>query len=103
MIQETETVVQTSVKPEPKYLCATSAYLDCPGVPQYSESVPTLYGHIFSLRKYTPSRGSHLEHLQVFWLDFLLTLLAVNNIPVYEEESGIELMDSLMPYCLVIR
>lgn len=81
-----------------------SAYLDSPGVSRYSGSVPALYSHLFSLRKYTRDRGSHLEHPQVFLLgDFLLTLLEMNNIPICEEKPGTELMDSLMPYCLVIR
>lgn len=94
MIQETETVVQTSVKPKPECLCAGTADLDCPAVRPsvLKEFVPVVYGHIFSLRKYTRGRGSQLEHLQVILLgDFLLTPLEVNNTPICDEEPGIEL------------
>lgn len=90
MIQETETVVQTSAKPKPECLCVITADLDCPGVPLHSEFVPALYGHIFWTCKYTPGRGSRLEHLQVLLLgDFLLTPLEVNNTPTHDEKPGL--------------
>lgn len=90
MIQETETVVQDSVKLKPNVFVwpvPVSALVSlC-----IQEFVPELYGCIFGLRKYIHGTGSYLQHLQVFLLGgFPLTPLEMNNTPISQVRNLVQ-------------
>lgn len=68
MIQETETAVQTSVKPKPNVFVLSMPILTALVLFSTQKAcTSTLWPHLLTKKAYLMvDRGSHLEHLQVF-------------------------------------